>query len=89
MVNDPKSMLKDIQIPDSVKSIAKFVPDSVQKLVASSTATVPVDHVSQAATVTEDSGVVVVASQPSTTLNVNTEDVAAVKAFLEARAAKK
>jgi hypothetical protein len=84
MVNDPNSILKDIQIPDSVKSIAKFVPESVQKLVASSTATAPIDHVSQAAAITEDSGVVV-PPQPSTTLHVNTEDVAAVKAFLEAR----
>jgi hypothetical protein len=84
MVNDPKSILKDIQIPDSVKSIANLVPESVRQLVSSSTATAPVDHVSKAATITEDSGVVV-PSQPSTTLHVNTEDVAAVKAFLEAR----
>ena len=52
MVNDPKSVLKNvnIQIPDSVKSIAdmvpkdlkdKFVPESVQNLIAPSTATVP------------------------------------------------
>jgi len=42
MVNDPKSILKNIQIPDSVKSIAdKFVPESVQKLITPSTATVP------------------------------------------------
>jgi len=88
LVNDPKSILKDIQIPDSVNSIAKFVPTSVQNLIASSTATAPVDHVSKAATITEDSGVVVVAPQPSTTLHVNTEDVAAVKAFLEARTAE-
>ena len=52
MVNDPKSILKNvnIQIPDSVKSIAdmvpkdlkdKFVPESVQNLIAPSTGTVP------------------------------------------------
>lgn len=50
MVNDPKSILKSIKIPDSVKSIADmvpkdlkdtFVPESVQNLITSSTATVP------------------------------------------------
>jgi hypothetical protein len=50
MVNDPKSILKSIKIPDSVKSIAdmvpkdlkdKFVPESVRQLVAPSAATVP------------------------------------------------
>ena len=50
MVNDPKSILKSIKIPDSVKSIAdmvpkdlkdKFVPESVQNLIAPSTGTVP------------------------------------------------
>jgi hypothetical protein len=84
MVNDPKSILKDIQIPDSVKSIAKFVPESVQKLVSLAPVPVPVEHVSVSTTITEDSGVVV-PSQPSTTLQINAEDVAAVKAFLESR----
>ena len=92
MVNDPKSILKEIQIPDSVKSIAnlvpqelkdKFVPESVQKLV--SLPPVPVEHVSVPTTITEDAGVVLPPPQPSTTLHVNAEDVAAVKAFLEAR----
>jgi len=30
MVNDPKSMLKDIQIPDSVKSLSDMVPQSIK-----------------------------------------------------------
>jgi hypothetical protein len=141
MVNDPKSMLKDIQIPDSVKSITnivpqelkdKFVPDSVQKLLAPSTATVPhvaantedekterpsspehtqqsrrapspmpvgeVEHTAQpkkevetVTGITEDSGVIVEAKteplirQSSFILQINTEDLAAVRAFLDAK----
>jgi hypothetical protein len=140
MVNDPKSVLKSIKIPDSVKSIAdmvpqdlkdKFVPESVQKLIAPSAATVPhveantedekterpstpehkpsrrapspmpvgeVEHapelkqeVETVTGITEDSGVMVeskhepLARQPSTILQINTEDVVAVRAFLEAR----
>lgn len=133
MVNDPKSMLKNIQIPDSVKSIAdKFVPESVQKLITPSTATVPhveadsvdekierpstpeekstrrapsplpvgevVEHttepeteVDKATGITEDSGVIVetpketLTRQPSTILQINTEDLAAVRAFLDAK----
>ncbi len=30
MVNDPKSMLKDIQIPDSVKNLSGMVPQSIK-----------------------------------------------------------
>jgi len=30
MVNDPKSVLKDIQIPDSVKSLSDMVPQSIK-----------------------------------------------------------
>jgi hypothetical protein len=130
MVNDPKSILKDIQIPDSVKSIAKFVPESVQKLVAPSTATVPhveantedekterpsspehtqqsrrapspmpvgeVEHtpqpkqeVEEVTGITEDSGVIVqttkepILRQSSSILQINTEDLAAVQAYLK------
>ena len=145
MVNDPKSVLKSIKIPDSVKSIAdmvpkdlkdKFVPESVQNLITSSTATVPhveadtgddkierpstpehtkpsrrapsplpVDEVQYVPApiqtaepeknvdkiigITEDSGVNVEASkeilirQPSTILQINPEDLDAVKALLE------
>ena len=146
MVNDPNSILKNIKIPDSVKSIAdlvpqelkdKFVPESVQKLIAPSTATVPhvdadtgdektespptpeikqsrhapsplpveeVHHVpapvhitesekeaDKVIGITEDSGIIVdtnketLIRQPSTILQINTEDLAAVRAFLEAR----
>ena len=139
MVNDPKSVLKDIQIPDSVKSIAnlvpqelkdKFVPESVQNLISPSTATVPhvepdtgdekiersstpehhkptrrapsptpigevVEHArepeKEVTGITEDSGVIVEANkervirQPSTILQINTEDLAAVRAFLDAK----
>jgi hypothetical protein len=142
MVNDPKSILKNIQIPDSVKSITdlvpqelkdKFVPESVQKLIAPSTATVPhveadvdagddkaerpstpesrrapsplpvgelVEHTSEpekeVETVTgirEDSGVIVethkepLARQPSSILQINTEDLAAVQAYLKQKGA--
>lgn len=130
MVNDPKSILKDIQIPDSVNSIAdmvpqelkdKFVPESVQKLLTPSAATVPhveantedekiersstpehkpsrrapsptpVGEVETVSGITEDSGVIVetnkepLARQPSTILQINTEDLAAVQAFLNAK----
>jgi hypothetical protein len=134
MVNDPKSMLKDIQIPDSVKSITnivpqelkdKFVPDSIQKLITPSTATVPhvdadtvddklerpstpksrqaphplrVEHapepkqeVEEVTGITEDSGVIVQTTkeplirQSSSILQINTEDLAAVRAFLDAK----
>jgi hypothetical protein len=130
IVNDPNSILKDIKIPDSVKSITnlvpqelkdKFVPESVLQLVAPSTATVshvqadakddkierpstpehkptrlapspiPVGEVETVTGITEDSGVILktnkelLVRQPSTTLQINTEDVAAVKAFLESR----
>jgi hypothetical protein len=133
MVNDPKSILKDIKIPDSVKSIAnlvpqeikdKFVPESVRQLVDPSAATVPhveanteddkierpstpehkptrlapspipVGEVETVTGITEDSGVIVKTNketlirQPSTILQINTEDLAAVKAFLESRGAK-
>ena len=30
MVNDPKSMLKNIQVPDSVKSLSEMVPQSIK-----------------------------------------------------------
>jgi hypothetical protein len=140
MVNDPKSILKSIKIPDSVKSIAdfvpkdikdKFVPESVQKLMTPSAATVPhvdadtedekterpstpenkpsrhaqsplpvedvkdttepkkdLDNVTG---INEDSGVVVeskqepLTRQPSSILQINTEDLAAVRAFLDAK----
>jgi len=141
MVNDPKSILKSIKIPDSVKSITdmvpqelkdKFVPESVQKLVAPSAATVPhveantedekterpstpeddkssrrapspmpvgeVEHTPQpkkevetVTGITEDSGVIVEAKteplirQSSSILQINTEDLAAVRAFLDAK----
>jgi hypothetical protein len=133
MVNDPKSVLKSIKIPDSVKSITdmvpqelkdKFVPESVRQLVDPSAATVPhveantedekiersstpehkptrlapspipVGEVETVSGITEDSGVIVetnkepLARQPSTILQINTDDVAAVKAFLESRGAK-
>ena len=137
MVNDPKSVLKSIKIPDSVKSIAdmvpkdlkdKFVPESVQNLITSSTATVPhveadtgdekierpstpeyhkptrrapsptpigevVEHArepeKEVTGITEDLGVIVEANkdgiirQPSTILQINPEDLDAVKALLE------
>ena len=140
MVNDPKSILKSIKIPDSVKSIAdmvpkdlkdKFVPESVQNLIAPSAATVPhveadtgdekiersstpehtkpsrrapsplpvgqvVEHtpepkkeVETVTGITEDSGVIVetnketILRQPSTILQINPEDLDAVKAVLE------
>jgi hypothetical protein len=136
MVNDPKSILKSIKIPDSVKSIAdivpkdikdKFVPESVQNLITPSAATVPhveantddekterpstpenirsrrapspqpvgevkdttepkkeVDNVTG---IIEDSGVVVesLTRQPSSILQINTEDLAAVQAYLKQR----
>jgi len=141
MVNDPKSILKSIKIPDSVKSITdmvpqelkdKFVPESLQKLVAPSAATVPhveantedekterpstpedhkssrrapspmpvgeVEHTPQpkkevetVTGITEDSGVIVEAKteplirQSSSILQINTEDLAAVRAFLDAK----
>jgi hypothetical protein len=138
MVNDPKSILKNIKIPDSVKSIAdivpkdlkdKFVPESIQNLITPSTATVPrveadtideklerpstpeyrqappplpvgevVEHASepekevkQLTGITEDSGVIVETSkesivrQSSSILQINTEDLAAVRAFLDAK----
>jgi hypothetical protein len=141
MVNDPKSVLKSIKIPDSVKSIAdmlpqdlkdKFVPESVQKLVAPSTASVPhveantedekterpstpedhkssrrapsplpvgevAEHVPEpekevetVTGITEDSGVIVDANKEqlirqSSILQINTEDLAAVRAFLDAK----
>jgi hypothetical protein len=122
MVNDPKSILKDIQIPDSVKSITNLVPESVQKLIAPSAATVPhveantedekierpstpqdtkpfrrapspmpVGEVETVTGITEDSGVIVptnkesLARQPSSILQINTEDLAAVRAFLDAK----
>lgn len=135
MVNDPKSVLKSIKIPDSVKSITdmvpkdikdKFVPDSIQKLITPSTATVPhvdakterpstpedhkssrrapsplpigevVEHVPEpekevetVTGITEDSGVIVQTSkeplsrQSSSILQINTEDLAAVQAYLK------
>jgi hypothetical protein len=131
-VNDPKSVLKSIKIPDSVHSIAdmvpkdikdKFVPDSIQKLITPSTATVPrveadtvdeklerpstpesrhappplrVEHapepkqeVEEVTGITEDSGVIVQTSkeplsrQSSSILQINTEDLAAVQAYLK------
>ena len=137
MVNDPKSILKSIKIPDSVKSIAdmvpkdlkdKFVPESVQNLIAPSTGTVPhveadtgdekierpstpehtkpsrrapsplpvgqvaehtPDPKKEITGITEDSGVIVEANketilrQPSSILQINPEDLDAVKALLE------
>jgi hypothetical protein len=132
MVNDPKSILKNIKIPDSVKSIAdKFVPESVQKLITPSAATVPhleadvdagdykaerpstpeekstrrapsplpveeVQYVSapiqttepekdvdKVIGITEDSGIVTITRQPSSILQINPEDLDAVKALLE------
>ena len=141
IVNDPKSILKSIKIPDSVKSITdmvpqelkdKFVPESVQKLISPSTATVPhveedtgdekierpstpenklsrhapsplpvegvVERIAEpdkqidkVTGIDEDSGVIVDASketitrQPSSILQINTEDLAAVRAFLDAK----
>jgi hypothetical protein len=142
MVNDPKSILKNLQIPGSVQSIAdivpqelknKFVPESVQKLITPSTATVPhveantederterpstpedhkpsrrapsplpvgevVEHapepkqeVETVTGITEDSGVIVQTNkepftrQSSSILQINTEDLAAVRAFLDAK----
>jgi hypothetical protein len=126
-VNDPKSILKNLQIPGSVQSIAdmvpkdikdKFVPDSIQKLITPSTATVPhvddklerpstpesrqvphplrVEHapepkqeVEEVTGITEDSGVIVQTSkepiirQSSSILQINTEDLAAVQAYLK------
>jgi len=150
MVNDPKSILKSIKIPDSVKSITdmvpkdlkdKFVPDSIKKLIAPSAATVPhleVDtgddkaecpptsedkptrhapspmpieeleetsqltpaassepekEVDKATGISEDSGVIVetskenISRQPSTILQINTEDLAAVQAYLKQKGA--
>jgi hypothetical protein len=129
MVNDPKSILKSIKIPDSVKSITdmvpqelkdKFVPERVQKLIAPSTATVPhveadtvdekierpstpedhklsrrapsplpVAEVETVTGITEDSGIIVetnketITRQPSSILQINTEDLAAVQAYLK------
>jgi hypothetical protein len=138
MVNDPKSILKNIKIPNSVKSIAdivpkdlkdKFVPESIQNLITPSTATVPrveadtIDEklersstpesrrapsplpvgelvenapepekeVKQLTGIIEDSGVIVETikeipiRQPSSILQINTEDLAAVRAFLDAK----
>jgi hypothetical protein len=138
MVKDPKSVLKSIKIPDSVQSIAdivpkdlkdKFVPESIQKLITPSTATVPrveantedekterpstpesrqappplpvgevveyvpepKQEVKEVTGITEDSGVIVQTSkesllrQPSSILQINTEDLAAVRAFLDAK----
>jgi hypothetical protein len=141
MVNDPKSILKNIKIPDSVKSIAdmvpkdlkdKFVPESIQNLITPSTATVPrveadtideklersstledtklsrrapsplpvgevVEHapepkqeVAEVTGIIEDSGVIVDANKEqlirqSSILQINTEDLAAVRAFLHAK----
>jgi hypothetical protein len=131
MVNDPKSILKNLQIPDSVKGIAdivpkdlkdKFVPESIQKLITPSAATVPhvdantedekterpstpesrrapsplrVEHapepkqeVEEVIGITEDSGVIVettkepLSRQSSSILQINTEDLAAVQAYL-------
>jgi hypothetical protein len=142
MVNDPKSILKSIKIPDSVKSIAefvpkelkdKFVPESVQ---TPSAATVPhveantedekterpstpehkpsrrapspqpigevkdtpepepepkKEDVDNVTGITEDTGVIVeskqepITRQPSSILQINTEDLAAVRAFLDAK----
>jgi hypothetical protein len=142
MVNDPKSILKSIKIPDSVKSIAefvpqdikgKFVPESVQKFITPSAATVPhveadtedekterpptpehktsrrapspqpieavkdtsepekdVDNVTG---ITDDSGVVVESKQEplprqlSSILQINTEDLVAVQAYLNQKGA--
>jgi len=130
LVNDPKSVLKNIQIPDSVKTIAdivpkdlkdKFVPESVQKFISPSAATVPhldsdtsdeakeshteknrrtlaplpIDDISvqpqitnqskeleKVTGITEDSGVTLT-RQPSSILQINTEDLAAVQAYLK------
>jgi hypothetical protein len=147
MVNDPKSVLKSIKIPDSVKSIAdivpkdlkdKFVPESIQNLITPSTATVPhveahtiddkvecpsspedvkpsrrapsplpvgevVENVSEpekdlkdlkeVTGITEDAGVIVektketIVRQPSSILQINTEDLAAVQAYLNQKGA--
>jgi hypothetical protein len=141
MVNDPKSILKSIKIPDSVKSITdmvpqelkdKFVPDSIQKLVSPSRATVPhveadtVDEkierpstpedtkpprrapsptpieeiveqapepkkeVEKVTGIAEDAGVIVdthkepLSRQSSSILQIKAEDLAAVRAFLDA-----
>ena len=110
MVNDPKSILKDIQIPDSVRQLvapsAATVPhveaDTVDdKIERTSTpeykstrlapSPIPVGEVETVTGITEDSGVIVetnkqpLVRQPSTILQINNHDVAAVKAFLEAR----
>jgi hypothetical protein len=120
MVNDPKSILKSIKIPDSVKSIAdmvpndikeKFVPESVQTLITPSAATVPhveanteaekterrapspepEKKVQDVTGITEDLGVIVETTkeppirQSSSILQINTEDLAAVQAFLNAK----
>ena len=143
MVNDPKSILKSIKIPDSVKSIAefvphdikdKFVPDSIQTLITPSAATVPhvdantedekterpstpknkpsrrapspqpigevketpepepkKEDVDNITGITEDAGVIVeskqepLTRQPSSILQINTDDLAAVRAFLDAK----
>jgi len=140
MVNDPKSILKSIKIPDSVKSIAefvprelkdKFVPESIQNLMTPSTATVPhveadtedekterpstpedkltrrapsplpVEEVNDTPKpeknmdtvtgLTEDAGVIVESKQeplprqPSSILQINTDDLAVVRAFLESK----
>jgi hypothetical protein len=126
-VNDPKSILKNLQIPGSVQSIAdmvpkdikdKFVPDSIQKLITPSTATVPhvdeklerpstpesrrappplrVEHapepkqeVEEVTGITEDLGVISqttkepISRQSSSILQINTEDLAAVQAYLK------
>jgi hypothetical protein len=143
MVNDPKSILKSIKIPDSVKSITdivpqelkdKFVPDSIQKLVSPSTATVPhveedtgdekierpstpenkpsrhapsplpvegvvqriaepEKEIDKVTGITEDSGVIMetskenISRQPSSILQINTEDLAAVQAYLKQKGA--
>jgi hypothetical protein len=133
MVNDPKSILKSIKIPDSVKSIAefvpqelkdKFVPESVQKFITPSAAIVPhveadtedekterpptPEHktsrrapspqpigevkdtsepgkeVEKVTGIIEDSGVTL-PRQQSAILQINTEDLEAVRAFLDAR----
>jgi hypothetical protein len=120
MVNDPKSILKDIQIPDSVRQLVapsaatvphveantedertERPPTPEQKPARRAPSPMPVGQVEHAPEpkkevetvtgITEDSGVIVetnkepLARQPSSILQINTEDLAAVQAFLNAK----
>ena len=112
MVNDPKSILKDIQIPESVRQLVapsaatvphveantedertERPPTPEHKPARRAPSPMPVGEVETVTGITEDSGVIVKTNketlirQPSTILQINTDDVAAVKAFLEARGA--